>query len=369
MLHPQPQERQQSEEEKANRNKKVTLARLWNFPNKLYQLLEFAHSQNLELIVSWRSDGTSFSIKNEQDFMQQISPRFFPNQSTFRSFERQLNVWGFTRLSSSSSSSSSKTRVFFHPYFHQGKRELCRRIHRVENKGSKKTIQGGITVSRTIPETLKIHQQAALKFLQQKDETNSTISTSTSTISTTTSTGSTTTSTSSNHDTNVPDQSHDVSTIIGMERQPPETIANPNYYSSANLQMITTANQEVLWEEAFQALRTFLFTHGHCLVPDKYQPNPVLPIWARNQRMLRSLGLINQIHEAKLDAVGFVWEIASYSVQATLHHAGINQVQPNTIPSQSQSHSQQPQPQPQQPDTVYSQNYNIHKTKSSTNHP
>jgi hypothetical protein len=99
------------------------LGRSCNFPNKLYQLLEYSHNPNHDHqeIISWDSDGTSFAIRNVEEFMKSLSPKFFPNQSCFRSFERMLNLWGFARRRPAAPRSSKfpkSTRYCYkHPHF------------------------------------------------------------------------------------------------------------------------------------------------------------------------------------------------------------------------------------------------------------
>ncbi|KAL7548662.1 hypothetical protein ACHAWF_011934 [Thalassiosira exigua] len=67
--------------------------RKWCFPHKLYTILESAdHS-----IASWYPDGRSFTIHEPDTFMRQIVPRYF-KQTKFRSFTRQMNMWGFENL-------------------------------------------------------------------------------------------------------------------------------------------------------------------------------------------------------------------------------------------------------------------------------
>ena len=69
------------------------------FPEKLYFILELARSESngcTSEVVSWLPHGRAFRVLDVDRFMQDIVPMFF-NQTSIRSFYRQLNLWGFKR--------------------------------------------------------------------------------------------------------------------------------------------------------------------------------------------------------------------------------------------------------------------------------
>ena len=66
------------------------------FPTKLYEMLEIVESLGLSHAVSWLPDGRSFKVKNPAQFMDLVAPQFF-KFTQYRSFQRQLNLWGFHR--------------------------------------------------------------------------------------------------------------------------------------------------------------------------------------------------------------------------------------------------------------------------------
>ena len=66
------------------------------FPQKLYLMLESVDRLGLSHTVSWSSNGRSFQVKDPIKFMEFTIPRFF-KATKFRSFQRQLNLWGFQR--------------------------------------------------------------------------------------------------------------------------------------------------------------------------------------------------------------------------------------------------------------------------------
>lgn len=49
-------------------------------------------------VVSWLDDGRSFQVRIPERFMNEVVPRFF-KQKSFRSFQRQLYLYGFQRKS------------------------------------------------------------------------------------------------------------------------------------------------------------------------------------------------------------------------------------------------------------------------------
>jgi hypothetical protein len=67
------------------------------FPFKLHSLLEDAAREDLEHIVSWLPDGKAFHIHKPKDFAVYALPRHF-DQTKYKAFTRQLNIYGFQRL-------------------------------------------------------------------------------------------------------------------------------------------------------------------------------------------------------------------------------------------------------------------------------
>jgi len=64
------------------------------FPELLQMLLK---DNNYPHIISWSEDGRGFRIQNRIDFEKYILPSHF-DAIKFRSFQRQLNIYGFIRL-------------------------------------------------------------------------------------------------------------------------------------------------------------------------------------------------------------------------------------------------------------------------------
>ncbi|KAK1733404.1 heat shock factor family protein, partial [Skeletonema marinoi] len=78
-------------------NSSTGLARSDKFPSKLYEMLESVDSLGLSHTASWLPHGRSFQVKDPTQFMDLVVPKFF-KATKYRSFQRQLNLWGFSRI-------------------------------------------------------------------------------------------------------------------------------------------------------------------------------------------------------------------------------------------------------------------------------
>jgi HSF-type DNA-binding len=67
------------------------------FPLKIRVMLDFVHDQGLEDIVSWTLTGKAFKVHKPEEFECRIMPSFF-SQTKYKSFQRQLNLYGFDRI-------------------------------------------------------------------------------------------------------------------------------------------------------------------------------------------------------------------------------------------------------------------------------
>ena len=72
--------------------------RLLLFPITLYRLLENAEQEKtFSSIISWLPTGEGFIVHNQEKFAKHIIPFYF-RQSKYKSFQRQLNLYGFDRM-------------------------------------------------------------------------------------------------------------------------------------------------------------------------------------------------------------------------------------------------------------------------------
>lgn len=100
-----------------------------NFPRKLYRLLEDCESNpNYRAIVSWSSDGNSFSVNCKKQFVEYILPNYF-DQTQYASFRRQLNMYNFVR--------QGNTSTYSNPFFVKNRPDLLDLIQRKSVNASK----------------------------------------------------------------------------------------------------------------------------------------------------------------------------------------------------------------------------------------
>lgn len=96
----------------------------YSFPWKLHDMLDDAENKQFQDIVSWESDGISFKVRQINEFVDKVLPLYF-DQTKFESFRRQLNVYGFTRVSRGPNQGS-----YVHICFTKADRSLCRLVRR-----------------------------------------------------------------------------------------------------------------------------------------------------------------------------------------------------------------------------------------------
>lgn len=95
-----------------------------SFPHKLYRMLYEADKDGLGHIVSFLPSGRGFTIHRPKDFVSEVMPRFFTTRR-IASFQRQLNLYGFRRISEGREKGG-----YFHKDFMKGQRNRISRIKR-----------------------------------------------------------------------------------------------------------------------------------------------------------------------------------------------------------------------------------------------
>uniref|UniRef100_A0A7S1BES7 HSF-type DNA-binding domain-containing protein n=1 Tax=Corethron hystrix TaxID=216773 RepID=A0A7S1BES7_9STRA len=109
------------------------------FPEKVHTMLkETSCDPALFQIVSWKSHGRAFRVYNTQKFVDIILKDYF-KQSKWTSFQRQLNTYGFKRMTQGVDSGS-----YYHECFLRGVPSLCSNIDRIEIKGKKEAASNPI---------------------------------------------------------------------------------------------------------------------------------------------------------------------------------------------------------------------------------
>ena len=69
------------------------------FPWRLHEMLQALQEQKRDHIASWLPGGTSFKVHNPKVFAESVIPSFFKH-SQYKSFQRQLHIYGFQRIDS-----------------------------------------------------------------------------------------------------------------------------------------------------------------------------------------------------------------------------------------------------------------------------
>jgi len=88
------------------------------FPMKFHSLL--ASLPPTETSVSWQEHGRAFKVMDRKCFAEEVLPKVFDYQCAYASFQRQLNIYNFMRLSTGPDAGS-----YYHPLFLRKRPDLC----------------------------------------------------------------------------------------------------------------------------------------------------------------------------------------------------------------------------------------------------
>jgi hypothetical protein len=67
------------------------------FPLKLHDVLKNIEEDGLADIISWQPHGRCFVVHKPDVFLKDVMPKYF-SQTRIASFQRQLNLYGFNRI-------------------------------------------------------------------------------------------------------------------------------------------------------------------------------------------------------------------------------------------------------------------------------
>eukprot|EP00535_Pseudo-nitzschia_heimii_P010285 CAMPEP_0197191132 /NCGR_PEP_ID=MMETSP1423-20130617/22832_1 /TAXON_ID=476441 /ORGANISM="Pseudo-nitzschia heimii, Strain UNC1101" /LENGTH=300 /DNA_ID=CAMNT_0042643687 /DNA_START=233 /DNA_END=1132 /DNA_ORIENTATION=+ len=131
------------------------------FPLMLYRILEDSEKEQTQKIVAWEDDGSSFQIFDAPAFNDTILPKYSKKKSKtkFRSFQRQLNIYGFKM--------AKKSGVYRHSLFRRGQMHSISRI-RPRTNGPKKRIKDQNETDDKTEKT--IYPNAVDSFLVNSDD-------------------------------------------------------------------------------------------------------------------------------------------------------------------------------------------------------
>ena len=96
------------------------------FPEKLMDML----NRESGSIVEWLPHGRAFIVRKSEEFTSIIMPKYF-RQTKITSFQRQLNLYGFRRITQGADSGA-----YYHELFLRGRPNLCAQMVRTKVKGT-----------------------------------------------------------------------------------------------------------------------------------------------------------------------------------------------------------------------------------------
>ncbi|KAL7544228.1 hypothetical protein ACHAWF_007610 [Thalassiosira exigua] len=99
------------------------------FPEKLMGMLD-AESLRRPEVVTWLPHGRAFLVRKPKNFTSEVMGGYF-RQSKLTSFQRQLNLYGFRRITQGPDGGA-----YYHELFLRGRPQLCMRMLRQKVKGT-----------------------------------------------------------------------------------------------------------------------------------------------------------------------------------------------------------------------------------------
>lgn len=136
------------------------------FPWKLHRVLEEAERLGFSDVVSWQGN-RAFKVHDPKNFEKSIMKEYF-NQTRYKSFQRQLNIYGFERITIGADIGS-----YTHQLLVRGKPNICRFMVRtkVKNKGSKASNNNGSSSNNLAQYKPKRSSQAQARATSMRPST------------------------------------------------------------------------------------------------------------------------------------------------------------------------------------------------------
>lgn len=110
-----------------------------SLPGFIVKLYEMFHSKQYQKYCGWSDDGGTILIYNLNEFTNSVIPKFLKTNK-FSSFQRQLNMYQFSRAQGSFEAE------FKHPFFLKGRRDL---LHNISRESKTKRVKRSYEESET----------------------------------------------------------------------------------------------------------------------------------------------------------------------------------------------------------------------------
>lgn len=143
-----------------------------HFPHKMYDLLEDVERKGLDDIVSWLPDGKSFKIHSQIGFEQSIMPLYFSGMSSYKSFRRQLNLYGIYQHRHRPNQDAN---AYSHELLIRGQRHLCDKIARKKtnppnkNKAGSSSSKSNSSADKSSTNNKKRNRSSLLAMIDQQN--------------------------------------------------------------------------------------------------------------------------------------------------------------------------------------------------------
>jgi len=134
---------------------------------------EDVEQKGLDDIVSWLPDGKSFKIHSQIGFEQSIMPLYFSGMSSYKSFRRQLNLYGIYQHRHRPNQDAN---AYSHELLVRGQRHLCDKIARKKtNPPSKKgsSSSKNNTCEKSINSNKKRDRSSLVAMIDQRNNRHS----------------------------------------------------------------------------------------------------------------------------------------------------------------------------------------------------
>jgi len=96
-----------------------------------YKLMRALNQENVEEVITWKSHGRAFIVNDKKKFVETVL-NAVSEMTQFTSFTRQLNLWGFKRITRGKDAG-----CYYHELFLRGQPHLIIFMYRQEIKGTR----------------------------------------------------------------------------------------------------------------------------------------------------------------------------------------------------------------------------------------